>query len=267
MTEAPSERSAPAPPLRPAKSPLQEVLWVYLAVCAGTFVLTQLRAIGPIKDYVHLGVGALFLVTAMKLAGREPGGYGRFGIGLGGLLAPPGAKIDEGEPGPLGLYELARVVRRGWVEGLREVFIALALAAIVFPPFAIGFVQYHGSLHPFVWNPPADFASFIAAQFVVVGLTEEAFFRGYVQTRLGERWRAKRTIFGARVHPMALVTQAALFGAVHVIATPNPAQLATFFPGLVFGWLRAWRGGIGAAIVFHALCNVFSELLVRGWLR
>ena len=42
--------------------------------------------------------------------------------------------------------------------------------------------------------------------------------------------------------------------------------VAVFFPGLLFGWLRARRGGIGAAIAVHALSNVLAELLVRGWL-
>ena len=58
-----------------------------------------------------------------------------------------------------------------------------------------------------------------------------------------------------------------LFAAVHFVAIHHPARLAVFFPGLLFGVLRAWRGGVGAAIVFHALSKVYSDLLVRGWLR
>jgi hypothetical protein len=34
----------------------------------------------------------------------------------------------------------------------------------------------------------------------------------------------------------------------------------------VFGWLRALRGGIGAAAGFHALCNLLSDVLARSWL-
>jgi hypothetical protein len=43
-----------------------------------------------------------------------------------------------------------------------------------------------------------------------------------------------------------------------------PARAATFFPALVFGVLRARRGGIGAAVWFHFLCNVLAELLFLG---
>ncbi|MCC6875407.1 MAG: CPBP family intramembrane metalloprotease, partial [Sandaracinaceae bacterium] len=39
------------------------------------------------------------------------------------------------------------------------------------------------------------------------------------------------------------------------------------FPGLLFGWMRARRGGIGAALVLHALSNVLADVLERGWLR
>jgi membrane protease YdiL (CAAX protease family) len=38
-----------------------------------------------------------------------------------------------------------------------------------------------------------------------------------------------------------------------------------FFPALVFGWMRARTGGIGAAVLFHALCNIFSATLARGY--
>jgi membrane protease YdiL (CAAX protease family) len=38
-----------------------------------------------------------------------------------------------------------------------------------------------------------------------------------------------------------------------------------FFPSLVFGWLRAKTGGIGAAVLFHAACNIFSAYLSAGY--
>jgi membrane protease YdiL (CAAX protease family) len=44
-----------------------------------------------------------------------------------------------------------------------------------------------------------------------------------------------------------------------------PARLAVFFPALLFGWLRARTGGIGASVCFHAICNVYSQLLGRGY--
>jgi membrane protease YdiL (CAAX protease family) len=57
-----------------------------------------------------------------------------------------------------------------------------------------------------------------------------------------------------------------LFAAIHFLVEPHPARLAVFFPALLFGWTRAWRGGIGAALVLHAMSNLYSEILARSWL-
>ena len=62
------------------------------------------------------------------------------------------------------------------------------------------------------------------------------------------------------------VLQAVLFAAVHFMVEPHPARLAVFFPALLFGWTRGWRGGIGAALALHAMSNLYSEILARSWL-
>lgn len=299
---------------------MREVTLVYLGVCVALFVVTRLRAVPWLAEYVHLLVGGIFLFVALHYAGKQ-GGLARFGVALGGLLGPTDetdrddvrrdetrrddsrrdgtgrnetghdetdeTRLDEAsrgegatsaerevgratsvEPddGPFGIFELARVVRRGLPSALREIGVALGVAAVIFPPFSVGFYLWHGAAHPFRWNLPPDFASFVAAQLVVVALPEEVFFRGWVQTRLHDAF-APRRVLGAWLHPGVLIAQSVLFAIVHVFAEPHPARLAVFFPGLVFAWLRGWRGGVGAAIVFHAISNVFSELLVRGWLR
>ncbi|MEZ4253101.1 MAG: MrtC family glutamic-type intramembrane protease [Polyangiales bacterium] len=250
-------------PDRPT-SPLREVLLVYLGVCVVIFGATQLRVFPWVAEYVHLVVGGTFLFVALHLVGKRPGGLEEAGVALGGLLGP--SRETEGDPGPFGLWDLARVVRRGFPSAMREVGVALGLAAVIFPPFAVGFYFWHGAAHPFRFDLSPDFASFAAAQLVVVGLPEEVFFRGWMQTRLHDAYPPRRFL-GATLHPGVMVLQSVLFAIVHVFAEPHPARLAVFFPGLVFSWLRGWRGGVGAAIVFHALSNVFSELLLRGWLR
>jgi membrane protease YdiL (CAAX protease family) len=42
---------------------------------------------------------------------------------------------------------------------------------------------------------------------------------------------------------------------------PNVQRLAVFFPALVFGWMRARTGSILAGATFHALCNLFADVL------
>lgn len=256
MTEAPAQKS----------SALREVLVVYAAVAVLTYGITRLRAVPMVKDYVHLGVGALFLLVALWRTGRDRASLDRYGIALGGLLAPVD---EEADPGPFGLYDLGRLVRRSFPSALKETGVALGLALLIFPPFFFGFGWYHGAQGWPSLQLPDDFASFAFAQLLVVALPEEVFFRGYVQTRLNDhfgepRWALFRKL---GLHPMSLLLQALLFAAVHFVAIHHPARLAVFFPGLLFGVVRAWRGGVGAAIVLHALSNVYSDLLVRGWLR
>ena len=55
------------------------------------------------------------------------------------------------------------------------------------------------------------------------------------------------------------------FALGHLATVHSPARLAVFFPSLLFGWLRARTRGIGASCLFHAMCNVFSEVLGKGY--
>lgn len=104
---------------------------------------------------------------------------------------------------------------------------------------------------------------FCAVQLVVVALPEEAFFRGYLQTALDRAWGRQIEVLGAKVGP-ALLVSSAIFAVGHFATIPNPARFAVFVPSLLFGWLRARTGGVGAGIAFHAMCNLLSEGLARG---
>jgi membrane protease YdiL (CAAX protease family) len=248
---------------------IREMVFVYGAICVLTFAVTRLRDLPPLDEWVHLLVGALFLLTAMKLAQREPDGMRRYGIDLGGVLAPTDEDGEDGEDGgsgPFGLFELARTLLAALPRATKELGVALAVATIIFPPFALGFHVYHGPTRPFLPSLPDDAMSFALAQVLVVALPEEALFRGYFQTRLTDVLPRTHLVAGVRVSLVALVIQAALFALVHYVVDFSPARLAVFFPALVFGWLRAWRGGVGAAIFFHAMSNVYADVLVRGWL-
>lgn len=250
-----------------ARRPLTEVLVVYAAVTAATAAITLLAARLPgLEGYEHLLVGAVFLVTAVQLARREEGGMRRFGVDLAGLLEPPDP--DDPRPaGPLGLYDLARAIPAAIPAGLKETGIALAVCAVIFPPFVWGFALWNDVQRPFEPTLPEDFGAFCATQLLVIALPEEAFFRGYVQTRLHDAFGEGREILGLRIDLRVLLLQALLFAVIHFVSIPNPARLAVFFPALLFGVLRAWRGGVGAAILVHAMSNVLSEILQLGWLR
>ena len=57
------------------------------------------------------------------------------------------------------------------------------------------------------------------------------------------------------------ITSAVLFALGHVLVDFNPQRLAVFFPALVFGWMRARTGSLAAGAMFHALCNLLSDVL------
>lgn len=239
----------------------KEVTIVALGITALTFVFTRFRGTVA-NDYVPLLVGGLFLFTAMRMAQREPNGLARYGISLGGLLESP----DEDDRTPFGLKSLARSLKRAFPSAVRETGFALLLAIAIFPPFALAFEFWNSPSRPFTFALPDSAASFVLGQFLVAGLTEEALFRGYFQTRMTDLWPAKTKILGVMLSWRAVLVQAVIFAVVHVVVDFNPLKLAVFFPALVFAWIRAARGGIGAAIVFHALSNIYARILEESWL-
>jgi len=201
----------------------------------------------PILDAGTL-VGLAFLVATWWLVLRSDEQKIRnHGLSLGGLLEP--LALD-------------------WRRILKETAISIAwvllLVAIVFPPFWFGFKLFWHARMPFVLVFPKSPLEDIAGQLLVVALPEEAFFRGYLQTELDDIWGRKIRFLGADLG-MGWFISAIIFAVGHFLTTPSPARLAVFFPALLFGWLRARTGGIGAGVLFHALCNLFSALLARGY--
>lgn len=96
----------------------------------------------------------------------------------------------------------------------------------------------------------------------LVALPEEWFFRGYLQPRLDHRFGTPVRILGADLG-WGVVLSAAAFALLHPILVPGIHRLAVFFPALLFGWLRARTGNIGAAVVVHAGANLLQACLSR----
>lgn len=247
------------------KVALRETIGVFLGVACATWLLRRLEVLSPlVRDNLHLLVAGVFLMTAIRCAERLPGGLQRYGLALGGLLSP--------EPGdaPAGMLawavDLLRALWRALPSFARELSVALGLCALIFPPFAVVFYLWHAPAHPFYFLPQRELVSYVATQVVVVGLPEEALFRGYIQGRLHDALPQRVSWLGASFSPLALLLQALLFALLHFIMDLEPTRLAVFFPALLFGWLSARRGGIGAAVFVHAFSNLLSNFLVRGWL-
>jgi len=172
----------------------------------------------------------------------------RFGMSLGGILEP--AAIDT-----------RRLWRSFWVAAAW----ALGFAVVVFPPFFFGYRIFWNVSGDFALTLPPAFADQMLGQILVVALPEEAFFRGYLQSALEAHWAHRRVRIAGAELGLGMLTAAVVFAVGHVLTVPNPLRLGVFFPALLFGWLRARTGGIGAAILFHALSNLCSLLIRTGY--
>ena len=205
------------------------------------------------------GVGAvLFVVLADQRLRAQGEGWEAYGAGF-----------------------LAEGVGRSWRELARGAWQGLLCCAVVFPPFVAAFVAFTrlrpqlppglaSALWPDLGAPafalrlPGSLALTVLVQVLVVALPEELFYRGWLQTAWA-RLRPGRgvTVLGARLGHGFLATQA-LFAAGHLVSG-QPWRLATFFPALLFGWLRARTGSVVAPTVVHALSNLLILTLERSF--
>ncbi len=234
----------------------EPLLTFFAATAIASALFWAGRGVTLIRDNLHGAIALVFLVAprlASSLSGR-PFDYDTAGL----RLAP---------------------VRLN----LRVLAVALA---ITWPLFLLAFLLFYGSACSLNTAPfwgylvdwiaptcarwtglagaelrvPAGLALAALTQIVVVAIPEELFFRGYLQGRLEERWPPRRLLLGAPVG-WATVAGSALFALGHVLVDFDPQRLAVFIPGLVFGWMRARTGSIAAGATFHALCNVYSDVL------
>jgi CAAX protease family protein len=249
---------------------------VLLATALTTAVVTA-ASYGLPERHAATGVGLAFLAATYLLVLRKDAAFIRaHGLSLGGLL----------EPGAIDPRKLLR-------DGASATLWAVGLAAILFPPFWIGFVLWWHPDKTFAFVGPTSYFDDVLGQVMVIALPEEAFYRGYLQPSLERAWSAPKAeavppssadapyrghnpsspamrprgtfrLLGAQVG-WAIPATSAMFAFGHFLTEPNPQRLAVFFPSLMFGWLRNRTGGIGAAIALHAMANLFSATLGRGY--
>ncbi|HWO20169.1 MAG TPA: CPBP family intramembrane glutamic endopeptidase [Kofleriaceae bacterium] len=109
-------------------------------------------------------------------------------------------------------------------------------------------------------------AEFAAVQLVVVALPEELFFRGMLLGLLEQRFPPARRVLGGGIG-LALVLSSLAFALIHLPKDGDPRALATFFPGLLFGWMRSATGSILAPTLTHAASNILVRVLELAVLR
>jgi len=222
---------------------------VSLLVALGTTVVVTLASHLVPEAHANTAVGVTFLGVTWFVALRgDTEAVRAYGLSLGGLTEP--VKIDT---------------RRILVDTAKACGWALLMAAIFFPPFWIGFKLWWNVSGSFTLAFPTDLGDQVLGQLLVIALPEEAFFRGYLQSALdGRGARYRKRVLGAEIG-LGWLLSAAIFALGHLLTIPHPSRLGVFFPALVFGWLRARTGGIGAPVLFHLMCNLYSTMLAQGY--
>jgi uncharacterized protein len=218
-----------------------------LCITAGVTALVALLSYALPSGWQSTGVGFCLLVSTYVLVLRHDASTIRhYGLGLGGIF----------EPVPLDPRRILTAI------GMSLLY-ALLASLVFFPLFWLGFVIWWQPLRDFTW-PPMPAAEALLTQVLGIAMPEEMFYRGYAQTAIDDanKWRVR--LLGADIGA-GLILASAVFALGHVATTGQPARLSVFFPSLVFGWLRARTGGIGASVAFHAACNIFSAFLTDAY--
>jgi uncharacterized protein len=200
------------------------------------------------------GAGALTLAVIRQWGERLPG-QGAWLIPAVFLYAPIIAGLVGRDFSGLGLE---------WPSWRKAILDLAIVACIVIPVFLAGWaLLQHFILHqPIAPRVPDRFVLRALEQLLVVALPEEVFFRGSLQGRLDEVSPRRFRLLGAEIGP-GLFLAAALFALAHYLLIPWPARLLVFFPGLLFGLLRARSGSVFGPVIAHALSNI-AFLIAQG---
>lgn len=139
----------------------------------------------------------------------------------------------------------------------------LAVCLIVFGPYCAAHyafgrwflgLEFHPTLAP-------DLPRLAIEQVLVIGLSEEFFFRGYLQTQL-DRWLGRPYRFLGAQWGLGLIAAAILFGLCHIVHG-DLTRLRVIAFGLFAGWLRERTGTIAVPATYHGVSNLLFDFMQR----
>lgn len=164
-------------------------------------------------------------------------------------------------------FAVVTVARRPYEEygltlhGLGSARFHAVTAGTVFGSYALLHLAFARTVLGLRFAPslPPDFAELAFVQLAVIGLSEEFFFRGYLQTELDRSFGRPFEFLGARFG-WGLIVAALLFGLCHLVTGDLTRMRVTFF-GLFAGWLRARTDSIAVPAAYHGCANILAAVL------
>lgn len=131
-------------------------------------------------------------------------------------------------------------------------------------------LQYFPIIKPAlpVAPPPGQIASWIIFQFLYVAVSEEIFFRAYLQSNILKALTPQSKATPETPQKKLSVNQwtaitisSAAFTIAHMIIHADPVAILIFLPGMIFGWLFAKTDSLIAPILFHGISNTAYYLI------
>ena len=231
--------------------------------------------ISPLTEALSFWALAFLLLVGASLL-RGQGTETKLVAVLSFLLLPRVASRVCSPSGPLPLRVDFGLHFQSWKTDLRFFFLFFFPILLLFPLLYVAWLQFHHHLaflpflssfipgSPIPWEfgfrLPSRFPEWVVDQYLVVALSEEYFYRGYLQSRLNEAWPGKTNFRNPGLWLTAL-----LFALGH-LATLNVLQLSVFFPALLFGWAREKTQGLLCPILLHGSCNLLLMVLQASFL-
>jgi membrane protease YdiL (CAAX protease family) len=228
------------------------VLWIaaFAGVCVGYDRARELPA-GSMKRRVAIGAGAFgILVFGLALGMHLLPGFHNYILMKDWVLssgAVPYTMYVNFDKTLVGIFIVGLcgqpLLRQGkqWAEALRRAvaIVPIHIALVAAGAAAIGYLTWQPK-----WDPDA-FMRWAPVNLFFVCLSEEAFFRGFIQRELGAALRGTR--FGAAI---AVTVSASLFGLAH-------------FGGGVSYIALAAAAGLGYAIVYQRTRSIEMSMLAH----
>lgn len=146
-----------------------------------------------------------------------------------------------------------------WAQLKSVIKLCLLILAPYSALFALFFYIYaksNGYNFSIQWHVPTNLSYFIFSNLLIVALPEEIFFRGFIQSKLMEKWPISNQA-KLPLHKATILTNL-LFAFAHFVGTWQPLRLLTFFPGMLFSDLTLKHRSVLPAILFHFLCNLLG---------
>lgn len=158
-------------------------------------------------------------------------------------------------------FETYGITLKGWKASLRA---AGLISLITIPPYVLAVYLLETLVHAadFQVTLPDALPAKIVSFTLFIGLPEEYFFRGYLQTELDTVFGKPYRLFGIHFG-FGLIAASLLFGGVHTLFGAGWPGLLTTFSALLFGWLREKTGSILAPTLYHGLGNLIYLTLME----